>query len=132
MSATVAPFGIFINRMASSGASSSRRSDRSSQSAPCQPITGAIRRPEIGCTPGCCADVGNDKSATSALGIRHARIARRIRLRITAMTEPTLTPSRLWKSLTFDQRQRVARAFWQDEEASDDQVSAALLIAQQK
>ncbi len=48
------------------------------------------------------------------------------------MTEPTLTPSRLWKSMSFDQRQRVARAFWQDEEAADDQVQAALLIAQQK
>ena len=34
--------------------------------------------------------------------------------------------------MTFDQRQRVARAFWLDEEAADDQVQAALLIAQQK
>jgi hypothetical protein len=48
------------------------------------------------------------------------------------MTETTLTPSRLWKKLTFEQRQRVARAFWQDEEAADDQAQAALLIAQQK
>src|SRR4029453_13374842 len=44
----------------------------------------------------------------------------------------TLTPSRLWKSLTLDQRQRIARAFWLDEEAVEDQLQAALLIAQQK
>jgi len=48
------------------------------------------------------------------------------------MTDSQLTPARLWRSLTLDQRQRVARAFWQDEEATDDQVQAALLIAQQK
>jgi hypothetical protein len=48
------------------------------------------------------------------------------------MTEPTLTPSRLWKHLTLDQRTRIAHAFWADEEATDDQVQAALLIAQQK
>jgi len=48
------------------------------------------------------------------------------------MTESTLTPSRLWKHLTLDQRMRAARAFWSDEEATDDQVQAALLIAQQK
>ena len=44
----------------------------------------------------------------------------------------TLTPSRLWKRMTLDQRQRIARAFWSDPEATDDQVQAALLIAQQK
>jgi hypothetical protein len=48
------------------------------------------------------------------------------------MTETTLTPTRLWKRMTFEQRQRAARAFWQDEEATDDQTQAALLIAQQK
>ncbi len=47
------------------------------------------------------------------------------------MTE-TLTPSRLWKRMTLDQRQRAAHAFWADPEATDDQVQAALLIAQQK
>jgi hypothetical protein len=47
------------------------------------------------------------------------------------MTE-TLTPARLWKSLPLEQRQRIARAFWLDEEAVDDQLQAALLIAQQK
>jgi len=47
-------------------------------------------------------------------------------------TETTLTPSRLWKKMTPEQRQRASRAFWEDEEATDDQVQAALLIAQQK
>src|SRR6185436_18334214 len=47
-------------------------------------------------------------------------------------TETTLTPSRLWKRMTLEQRQRAARAFWEDEEAADDQIQAALLIAQQK
>ena len=48
------------------------------------------------------------------------------------MTETTLTPSRLWKQLTPEQRTRAARAFWEDPEATDDQLQAALLIAQQK
>jgi hypothetical protein len=48
------------------------------------------------------------------------------------MTDTTLTPSRLWKKMTFELRQRAARAFWQDEEAGDDQTQAMLLIAQQK
>ncbi|MBS1819700.1 MAG: hypothetical protein JSU08_17335 [Acidobacteria bacterium] len=48
------------------------------------------------------------------------------------MTEPTLTPSRLWRRMTADQRLRAARAFWADEQAGDDQVQAALLIAQHK
>ena len=48
------------------------------------------------------------------------------------MTDTTLTPSRLWKRMTVEQRARAAHAFWSDEEAIDDQVQAALLIAQQK
>lgn len=48
------------------------------------------------------------------------------------MTDTRLTPSRLWKKMTLDQRQRAARAFWEDPEATDDQVQAALLIAEQK
>ena len=48
------------------------------------------------------------------------------------MTEPTLTPSKLWKRMTADQRLRVARSFWLDEEATDDQIQAVLAIAQQK
>ena len=47
-------------------------------------------------------------------------------------TETMLTPSRVWKKMTLEQRQRAARAFWSDEEATNDQVQAALLIAQQK
>jgi hypothetical protein len=48
------------------------------------------------------------------------------------MTDNSLTPSRLWKSMTLDQRQQAARAFWSDPDATDDQIQAALLIAQQK
>jgi hypothetical protein len=48
------------------------------------------------------------------------------------MTETMLTPARLWKRMTSEQRLKAARAFWQDEEAADDQVQAALLIAQHK
>jgi hypothetical protein len=48
------------------------------------------------------------------------------------MTETMLTPSRLWRRMAAEQRHRVARAFWQDEEAAEDQAQAMLLIAQQK
>src|SRR3979409_1471673 len=48
------------------------------------------------------------------------------------MTETTLTPSRVWKQMTSDQRQRAARAFWSDQDAADDQIQAVMLIAQQK
>ena len=48
------------------------------------------------------------------------------------MTGTTLTPARLWKRMTPDQRQRAARAFWHDENAADDQIQAVLLISQQK
>src|SRR5215510_5872941 len=48
------------------------------------------------------------------------------------MTDTTLTPSRLWRQMTLEQRMRAARAFWADPEATDDQVQAAMLIAQQK
>ena len=48
------------------------------------------------------------------------------------MADTTLTPSRLWKRMTADQRARAAHAFWSDDDAVDDQVQAALLIAQQK
>ena len=48
------------------------------------------------------------------------------------MTDTTLTPARLWKHMTLDQRTRIARAFWADPDATDDQVQAALVIAQQK
>ena len=48
------------------------------------------------------------------------------------MTEPTVTPSRLWKRMTPDQRLQAARAFWQDDQAADDQVQAVMLISQRK
>src|SRR2546426_12416241 len=48
------------------------------------------------------------------------------------MTDTTLTPGRLWKRMTAEQRYRAALAFWRDENASDDQVQAGLLISQQK
>jgi hypothetical protein len=48
------------------------------------------------------------------------------------MADTTLTPARLWKQMTPDQKLRAARAFWTDEEAVDDQIQAALLIAQRK
>jgi len=34
--------------------------------------------------------------------------------------------------MSLEQRERVARSFWSDPDATDDQVQAALLIAQQK
>jgi hypothetical protein len=48
------------------------------------------------------------------------------------MAEPTLTPSKLWKRMTPDQRLKASRAFWLDEQATDDQLQAVLLISQQK
>ncbi len=48
------------------------------------------------------------------------------------MTEPALTPSRLWKRMTAEQRLLAARAFWRAGEAANDQMHATLLIAQQK
>ncbi len=47
-------------------------------------------------------------------------------------TTLTTTPARLWKKMTLPHRQKAAHAFWQADEAVDDQVQAALLIAQQK
>ena len=48
------------------------------------------------------------------------------------MTDPIVTPSRLWKLMTADQRLRAAQALWREAEAKDDQAQAATLIAQQK
>jgi hypothetical protein len=48
-----------------------------------------------------------------------------------AMTDTTLTPSRLWKRMTAEQRLAAAHALWRDDEAKDDQAQAAALIAQQ-
>ena len=48
------------------------------------------------------------------------------------MTEAILTPSKLWRRLTGEQRLRIADVFWRDEQATDDQIQAVMLIAQQK
>lgn len=48
------------------------------------------------------------------------------------MTDPIVTPSRLWKLMTADQRLRAAHALFREAEAKDDQAQAATLIAQQK
>ncbi len=48
------------------------------------------------------------------------------------MTDTTVTPSRLWKRMTAEQRLRAAQALWRDAEAAGDQAQAALLIAQHK
>jgi len=44
----------------------------------------------------------------------------------------SLTPSRLWKHMTPDQRHRAARAFWGDPDAKADQLQAVMLVAQTK
>lgn len=43
-----------------------------------------------------------------------------------------MTPARLWKRMTKEQRLQASRAFWQDEQAGDDQIQAVQLISQQK
>ena len=48
------------------------------------------------------------------------------------MQETTLTPSRLWKRMSAEQRLQAAKAFWLDEQATDDQLQAVMLISQQK
>jgi hypothetical protein len=48
------------------------------------------------------------------------------------MTDTTLTPARLWKRMTPEQKLRAARAFWGDQDASSDQLQATMLIAGQK
>jgi hypothetical protein len=50
----------------------------------------------------------------------------------TTPATPTVTPSRLWKGMSRAQRMAAARAFWTDEQATDDQIQAAVIIAQQK
>ena len=48
------------------------------------------------------------------------------------MTDSMLTPSRLWKQMTSEQRLQAARAFWLDDQGADEQIQAALLISQRK
>jgi hypothetical protein len=49
-----------------------------------------------------------------------------------ADTTVTNTPARLWKKMALPHRQKAALSFWQADDAVDDQVQAALLIAQQR
>src|SRR5262245_43460350 len=48
------------------------------------------------------------------------------------MTETPPTASRLWKSMSPALRAAAAQAFWRDEQATEDQIQAVMLIAQQK
>src|SRR2546426_12711796 len=45
------------------------------------------------------------------------------------MTDPTLTPSRLWKLMTTEQRRLAGAALWAEAEATSDQMQATGLIA---
>jgi hypothetical protein len=45
------------------------------------------------------------------------------------MTDMTPTAGRLWKRMTFEQRQRAALAFWRDDSVAADQAQAVQLIA---
>jgi hypothetical protein len=45
------------------------------------------------------------------------------------MADTTRTPSRLWKLMTPEQRHRAASALWGTDDATSDQMQAALLIA---
>jgi len=47
------------------------------------------------------------------------------------MTDPTLTPSRLWKRMSGEQRVRAATALWNEPEAASDQMQAVGLISKQ-
>jgi hypothetical protein len=45
------------------------------------------------------------------------------------MTDQTITPARVWKRMTAEQRLRAAEALWRNDEARGDQQAAALAIA---
>ena len=45
------------------------------------------------------------------------------------MNDTTPTAGRLWKRMTFEQRQRAARAFWREDNIAADQAQAIQLIA---
>ena len=48
------------------------------------------------------------------------------------MTDTALTPGRVWKLMTPEQRQRATRVFWRDETETADRREAERLIAQHK
>ena len=47
------------------------------------------------------------------------------------MSDPTLTPSRLWKRMTSEQRLRASKALWKESEAASEQAEAITAIAKQ-
>ena len=47
------------------------------------------------------------------------------------MSDTTLTPSRLWKRMTSDQRLRASQSLWKESEAATEQAEAITLIAKQ-
>ena len=126
---------------ASSGSSSVSRSERSSQSAPSALMTAAKRRPLIGWTPAACASTAAASAIDAArcpppMSTRLRRVMFVTPVAVTIeyqqMTDTPLTATRLWKSMTPAQRVAAADAFWRDEEATEDQIQAVMLIAQQK
>jgi hypothetical protein len=48
------------------------------------------------------------------------------------MADLTPTAPRVWKRMTFEQRQRAALAFWRDDSIAADQAQAVQLIAKDK
>src|SRR5262245_5789021 len=48
------------------------------------------------------------------------------------MTDTPITLGRLWRQMSPAQRLAASRAFWLEENATDDQIQAVMLIAQQK
>jgi hypothetical protein len=48
------------------------------------------------------------------------------------MTDTTLTPGRVWKRMTPEQRYRAALAFWRDETDAADRAQAVRLISEHK
>ena len=47
------------------------------------------------------------------------------------MTDTTITPSRLWKRMTADQRRRAGAALWAADDNVNEQRQVALLVAKQ-
>ena len=60
-----------------------------------------------------------------SLTVKHAT-------RISTMTDTSLTPARLWKTMNPTQRLAAVQAFWREEQAVDEQMQAVMIIAQQK
>src|SRR5687768_15207832 len=95
-------------------------------------MTPAYRRPLIGCVPGACAATAIVPARASSAAPTRAWRKLFIRIEYPIMDEQTLSPSQLWKRMTSDQRLQVAKAFWLDQQATDDQLQAVLVISQRK